>query len=107
MDEGVSVLAQVCARLRSGDRDGAIGSLAGGYPFTQPKNSGRRYTPRQMTTQFLADGFIDRFSGTRLLFPAVLRVLSSELPTEFPFHPNWQMSATHPAYWELFRPTIM
>ena len=27
------------------------------------------------------------------------------LPEEFPFHPNWKMDSTHPAFWELF-PTI-
>ena len=33
------------------------------------------------------------------------RILSLRLPTEFPFHPNWKMSETHPAYWEL-TPTV-
>ena len=31
--------------------------------------------------------------------------MSRLLPQEFPFHPNWRMTETHPAYWELF-PTI-
>ena len=38
----------------------------------------------------------------KLVFPAVLRILSKELPEEFPFHPNWKMSECHPAYWQLF-----
>jgi hypothetical protein len=39
------------------------------------------------------------------VFPGALRVLSHLLPQEFPCHPNWKMSGTHPAFWELF-PTI-
>ena len=34
-----------------------------------------------------------------------LRVLSILLPYEFPYHPNWKVEVTHPAFWELF-PTI-
>ena len=53
----------------------------------------------------MRDGFIDRYSGNPLIFPAVLRILSFLLPDEFPFHRNWKMDKTHPAYWELF-PTL-
>ena len=58
-----------------------------------------------MTRVFVRDGFIDRYSGDRLVFPPVLRILSAELPEEFPAHPNWKMTETHVAYWDLF-PTI-
>lgn len=58
-----------------------------------------------MTKIFVRDGFIDRYKGTRLIFPPVLRLLSHYLPDEFPYHKNWKVSATHPAYWELC-PTI-
>lgn len=44
----------------------------------------------------------DRYSGTQLVFPGVLRLLSRLLRSEFPFHPNWKMSETHMVYWELF-----
>jgi hypothetical protein len=50
---------------------------------------------------FLRDGFIDRYTGDPLVFPPVLRVLSDAMPKEFPFHPNWKMDVTHPAYWEV------
>jgi hypothetical protein len=47
------------------------------------------------------DGFVDRYSGRRLVFPAALRVMSRLLPDEFPHHPNWRMDACHFAYYEL------
>ena len=47
------------------------------------------------------DGFVDRYSGHRLVFPAALRALSELLPNEFPHHANWRMDACHFAYYEL------
>lgn len=49
---------------------------------------------------FLDDGFIDRYTGKKLLFPNVLRILSLELGDVFPYHANWKMSDCHIAYWE-------
>jgi hypothetical protein len=75
------------------------------YPFVSMTTEGRRYSELQSLQVFIRDGFVDRYSGQRLLFPGVFRLLSRLLPQEFPFHPNWKMSETHPAYYELF-PTI-
>jgi hypothetical protein len=54
---------------------------------------------------FLRDGYIDRYSGNRLVFPGVLRLISHLLPTDFPYHPNWTFGVGHPWYWDLF-PTV-
>lgn len=54
---------------------------------------------------FYRDGFIDRYSGTRLVNPGVLRLLSVLVPEAFPAHPNWDMGQSHIGFWELF-PTI-
>lgn len=75
------------------------------YPFTSLRNAGRKYSEVDMLRVFYRDGFIDRYSGQRLIFPGLLRLLSKQLPDEVPFHPNWKMDVTHPAYWELM-PTI-
>jgi len=60
---------------------------------------------RVMTRIFARDGFIDRYRGSRLIFPPVLRLLSLYLPKEFPYHKNGKMTEGHMAYWELF-PTV-
>jgi hypothetical protein len=54
---------------------------------------------------FIRDGFIDRYTGNRLISPGVLRLLQVVLGEDFPAHPNWKVSETHPAFWELF-PTV-
>ena len=59
----------------------------------------------QKMKQFLKDGFVDRYTGEKLLNPGVLKVISYYFPTEFPYHPHWKMDQTHIAYWELI-PTI-
>ncbi len=93
------------ARLANGDFESAVATAKAEYPFSSLSNTGRKYTPDQMMTIFIRDGFIDRYSGTRLVFPGTLRLLSRLLPTEFPFHTNWKMSECHIMYWELF-PTV-
>lgn len=73
------------------------------FSFIEPQK--RNYTIKQKMETFLRDGFIDRYSGERLLNPGVLKVISTICPSEFPCHLHWKMSASHIAYWELF-PTI-
>lgn len=53
---------------------------------------------------FLRDGFIDRYSGERLVFPGSLRLLSLLLPDEIPYQLNWN-SECDPLYWALY-PTL-
>ncbi|WP_196590625.1 HNH endonuclease domain-containing protein [Pectinatus frisingensis] len=54
---------------------------------------------------FVRDGFIDRYTGNKLIFPGTLRILSELMPQEFPYHLNWKMDACHIAWWQL-SPTI-
>lgn len=105
MTERADIIAQVCAALAGGDSAGAASIARAGYPFTPGANAGRRYTELQSLRVFWRDGFIDRYSGKRLVFPGTLRLLTQLLPSEFPAHPNWKMAESHIVYWELF-PTV-
>ena len=51
------------------------------------------------------DGFIDRYSGQKLVNPGLLKVLSYYMPDVFPYHSHWKMENCHNAYWELV-PTL-
>ena len=75
------------------------------YPHTQVEIDKRTYTMAQKMNQFLRDGFIDRYSGQKLLNPGILKIISHYFPDDFPYHPHWKMTETHIAYWEL-TPTI-
>ena len=97
----VTTIAAVCAALSTQAEDEAVAILRARYPFAPEPITPRRYGPLESTRVFVRDGFIDRYTGERLIFPPVLRVLSNALPEAFPFHPNWRTDVTHPAYWEL------
>src|SRR6187200_768567 len=72
---------------------------------TFPKSRGTRLSNIGKTQLYLRDGFIDRYEGTRLIFPGVLRLLSHLMPLDFPYHSHWKMSACHSLYWNL-QPTL-
>ena len=98
----IDAIAAVCQALSSPrGHDTAIDILNNHYPLSPTKLSKARCTPFESTRVFLRDGFIDRYSGDRLIFPPVFRAISQALPKAFPFHPNWKADQTHPGYWEL------
>jgi hypothetical protein len=79
----------------------AAATLSNEYPFAPSAATKRAYGRVESTRVFIRDGFIDRYSGQRLVFPPVLRILSVRIPEACPFHPNWKTSVTHSSYWEL------
>ncbi|MFC2948088.1 hypothetical protein [Virgibacillus sediminis] len=100
-----NVLKEVCNLLDLDNENKAEEVIKRQYPFQNIEYLNRSYTKSKMLEIFLRDGFIDRYSGYRLIFPPVLRLLSTKFPDSFPFHKNWKMSECHIAYWELM-PTI-
>lgn len=80
--EKTDVLAAVCKALSQDAKDSAVTILKEHYPFAPEEISKRRYGAVDSTRVFVRDGFIDRYSGKRLIFPPVLRVLSAVLPTD-------------------------
>jgi hypothetical protein len=102
--EKAAIIEAVCNAVSRRDEVAAI-LAAKQYPFALQANAGRGYSVLEATRVFVRDGFVDRYSGERLVNPAVLRILSNLFPSEFPFHKNWKMDETHPAYWELV-PTV-
>ncbi|MCB9855380.1 MAG: HNH endonuclease [Phycisphaerales bacterium] len=96
------IIATVCDHLLRGDQDSASRYALEHYPFVPGTIQKRRYTPYQQMKVFYRDGFIDRYSGKRLLFPGTIRLLKLVMPDEFPAHPNWKMTETHMLFWELF-----
>ena len=105
MAERTEIIKDICEALFLGDKAKAQQLAQTKYPFTPFRSKNRQYTPLRSMRVFTRDGFIDRYSGQRLVFPGILRLLSTLLPDEFPFQKNWKMTETHVVYWQLF-PTI-
>jgi hypothetical protein len=104
-DDRASVLLEVCGSLLGGDVEQAGRILDQKYPFQPIEGKRRSISQKQMLDTFVRDGFIDRYSGKRLVFPASLHLISVLLPKEFPYPPSGKMSESHIAFWELW-PTI-
>lgn len=101
----LKILQETVELLLQGEREAARGQLIGDDPFMSVEPQGRRYSETEKMRVFFRDGFVDRYSGKRLLNPGILRCITYFFPEEFPYHPHWKMSQCHLAYWELF-PTI-
>jgi hypothetical protein len=105
VDDGSAVLAEVCDALAAGQPTRACDILRERYPFASLTKTARKPTARGSVRLFIRDGFIDRYSGTRLVFPGTLRLISKRLPEHFPYQSSWRLDSCHIGYWELF-PTI-
>ena len=96
------VLADICSALSLGDRKVAANIARVEYPFVPRQTASRRYSQLRSTTIFARDGFIDRYFGTRLVFPGTLILLSKLLPEELPAHPTFRVGESHFMFWELW-----
>ena len=98
------IIERVCLTLDE-NPDQALDIIKNNCPFQPKEYKKRGFSPAETIATCIRDGFIDRYFGTKMVFPPVLRVISNVFPKEFPYHPNWKMSACHIAYWKLL-PTL-
>ena len=103
--EKADVIQCACLAAAAGQDTTARELLRAHYPFQPISKIKRACSLRQSIAIFERDGFIDRYTGTRLVYPGALYLLSALLPEDFPSHRNGKMDRTHLAFWELF-PTI-
>lgn len=99
------IIREICECLAQGEINRAGLIIGKKYPHCPASPIKRSYKKNQALKIFLRDGFIDRYSGAKLVFPPVLRIISDYLPSLFPFHKNWKMTDCHIAYWQL-SPTL-
>lgn len=105
MKNSVAAVEHALCALENGEISKTEKIIAREYPFKPFTRYARSYTINQKMMQFKKDGFIDRYSGEKLINPGVLKILSYYLPAAFPYQKNWKMSECHIGYWELC-PTI-
>ncbi len=101
MTDKSEIIAAASGAVSAGEPQRAQAIIRQDYPFDPRPAIKRQMPPLAMTRVFVADGFIDRYFGERLVFLPALRLLSHFLPDAFPYHPNWKMDACHLAYYEL------
>jgi len=99
------IIQKICGLLLDDKKQDCIDFANENYPFINNLSQKRQYSKYQMCKVFLRDGFIDRYSGDKLLFPGLIKILTIEFSDIFKYHRNWKMSDTHMIYWDLF-PTV-
>jgi 5-methylcytosine-specific restriction endonuclease McrA len=98
-------IKKACGHISDGDMEAAKSEIINGFPMQDVAEVKRGYTEKDKTRVFVRDGFIDRYTGNKLIFPPVLRILSMLIPEEFPYQQNWKYGKCTEAYWYL-TPTI-
>jgi hypothetical protein len=105
LNDITQALHDLCSQLTAGATDAASSIARQHYPLPSTTRDRCAYTQADLARTALRDGFVDRYTGKRLVYPGVLRLLSTLLPTELPYHANWAYDKCHPMYWELY-PTL-
>lgn len=104
-EKRTKVIQNVCESLTRDEMEMGRSMITRNYPFEPKERHPRNYSNYRKFTIFRKDGFIDRYSGERLVFPGVLKVLSNLYPQDFPYHKNGKMTLGHIAYWRIM-PTV-
>lgn len=99
------IIEKAFLSITDGDVENCKKIIREDYPFIPVVPDKRNYTANEKMKIFVRDGFIDRYTGDKLINPGVLKIISVFCPDEFPYHPHGKMTEGHIAYWELF-PTI-
>jgi len=97
-----SVVEKVLAVLDTGNALEATNIAKHEYPWSPLKVPTRKMPQKRALSVFIKDGFIDRYSGSRLIFPGTLLLLGRILPDAFPAHETWRVSETHDVYFDLW-----
>lgn len=100
-----STVQRICDAISDGLLEQACSIARQEIPFEPISRVKRTYTETEAAQMFVRDGFVDRYSGKRLIYPPVLRLLSSIMPNEIPYHRNWKTTECHMLFWHL-SPTV-
>ena len=87
----ITTIKQSAKSILTGNIESAKNLINKEYPFKKLKPEGRSYTDKEKYEQFVRDGFIDRYSGEKLVNPGLLKVLSFYMPDTFPYQSHWKM----------------
>ena len=100
--ETLNIIENVCELILDKNIEKAKEKIENNYKHNYIKYDTRTMSNYEILKIYLNDGFIDRYTGKKLLFPNVLRIISIELGKSFPFQKNWKMADCHIAFWEYF-----
>ena len=75
MTDPTGTISVVCSLLDEGRSSEAAATLQEEYPFVRIQTVERKYADADALRVFVRDGFVDRYSGRRLVFPGALLMM--------------------------------
>lgn len=100
--ERANALTKLAEALVANDTTAAEAIATRDFSWSLATNDRAGVTKRRAVQIFFRDRFIDRYSGSRLLFPGSLIAIGRLMPEHFPIHPTWKAGHSHEIFWELW-----
>lgn len=95
-------LAKMATALSSGNQADAKRIARERFAWKASSEIRQTITKNRAVKIFYRDRFIDRYSGSKLIFPGALLAINKLMPNEFPMHPTWKAGHSHEVFWELW-----
>ena len=70
------------------------------FPWQRSNEKRKSFGKDKCLKIFRRDQYLDRYSGSRLVFPGALLALGILMPEQFPMHPTWKAGESHDIFWE-------
>ena len=95
------IIIKACAAVEKGKIEKAKEIISTNYPYSNFKNNLPETTVSRNLKVFMRDGFIDRYTGEKVILPVALSLLSFIIPDVFPLQKNWKYEGTHQAFYTI------
>lgn len=105
IDKNIEGLKQAAEYILAGKTDEAKVVINKDLPFVPVKKESRSYSTAKQIEQFFRDGFIDRYFGTKLINPGMLRIFDKKLPGKFTLELNGETFDSQIIYRD-FKPSM-
>ncbi|MGD1060587.1 MAG: HNH endonuclease [Methanomassiliicoccales archaeon] len=97
----LKTITDICDSITANDIEQGAIIIEKEWPFSAEGTSKDNLAEKDKVRLFIRDRFTDRYTGDRLVFPGVLKLINWVYKKEFPYDPNWTPSECHMAWYYL------
>ena len=91
MKEKAELIKDISFCLMNNDKMATLEIINIYYKFSNKDIKVRKRSEYEKLEKYLNDGFIDSYTGEKLIFSGMLNIISNYFPKEFPYHSHWKM----------------
>src|ERR1051325_5511023 len=89
----ISAIREICRLFDKDELDSARRMARRDLPLAPATPARRNPSRSTLAKLWKRDGFVDQYTGQRLVYPGALRLLSALMPDELPYHPRWKIGS--------------